>query len=296
MIGVDNFSAGHQSNLDAIRGSVGPDFWANFEFIEENVENLGTQDDLFERSEIILHHAALGSVPLSFEEPDRTFRSNVLGAHVVFEGARKAGIKKVVYASSSAVYGDEPSDVKIESRMGQALSPYAYSKLMNEQQADQYSKCFGTSCVGFRYFNVFGPRQSPDGPYAAVIPAWIRAIKAGAAPKVFGNGEQTRDFVFISDIVKANFLAALKQDSEPGHAIYNIGQGDSCSLISLYKAMRAASLELGQGSDLKELEFGEARSGDIVHSRADISKVTSELGFQADCSLTEGLAETLSSS
>jgi UDP-N-acetylglucosamine 4-epimerase len=233
--------------------------------------------------DFVLHQAALASVQRSMNDPVTTHVINADGFLNVLIAARDAGVSRLVYASSSSVYGDHPDLPKREDRTGNPLSPYAVSKKVNELYAHVFASGFGMQIIGLRYFNIFGPRQDPDGPYAAVIPAFIRLLKSGVAPVIFGDGEQTRDFTFVENAVQANIKALFTEHAEALSRVYNIACGESCSINALF-ALIASHL----GSSLKP-RYQPARPGDILHSMADIGAAKERLGYDPLISLSEGL-------
>lgn len=235
---------------------------------------------------IVFHQAALGSVPRSLAHPGETLDVNVAGTARVFEAAREAKVKRLVFASSSSVYGDSPKLPKREGEEGLPLSPYALSKVMNEQLARLFARCFAMELVGLRYFNVYGPRQDPSGPYAAVIPRFLRAYLDGTAPTIYGDGQQTRDFTFVADAVMANLLAAVAPQEACGQA-YNVAPGVATSILELAQLVR----ELVGGGP--EPCHAPPRAGDVRHSLADTAKAREAMGFVAATQLRAGLEVTL---
>lgn len=231
----------------------------------------------------VFHQAALGSVPRSLEHPAETFDVNVGGTARLFEAARDAQVRRVVYASSSSVYGDSEKLPKKEGEEGNPLSPYALSKVMNERLAGIFARCYGMEFVGLRYFNVYGPRQDPDGPYAAVIPRFFKACRSGEAPVIYGDGEQTRDFTFVQDAVRANLLAAAAPAEACGRA-YNVAGGKSVTILELAREVRKVA---GRGAPPRHEP---PRPGDVRHSRADLDQVSRALAYQPETHLEQGLA------
>jgi UDP-N-acetylglucosamine/UDP-N-acetylgalactosamine 4-epimerase len=279
VIGFDNFSTGKQSNLEKVRLQVGGDTWENFNLIKGDLLDLNALKLAAHGIDVILHQAALGSVPLSLEQPLQTHSSNVTGFINVLEAARSAGIKRVVYASSSAVYGNS-SDLPLkETSAGDVLSPYSASKLINEVYARSYAASYGMVLIGLRYFNVFGPRQDPNGAYAAVIPKWIQSLTNGDQVVINGDGSNTRDFCFVGDVVKANILAA-ETDFPLGTALaLNVGSGRPISLIQLHEVLNEIAQKQGIGQGGKAPHFGPGRPGDIVHSNADVTAAWHTIKF-----------------
>ena len=277
----DNLTSGHESNLKPFR--------QNIDLIQADIRDLPGLSKAFSGVDVVFHHAALTSVPGSVADPLACNEVNITGTLNVLLAARDAGVKRVVFASSSAIYGENSESPKKEGMLPEPLSPYAASKLAGEHYCKMFSALFGLKTVCFRYFNVFGPRQDPNSQYAAVIPKFIAAAAANKQPKVFGDGEQTRDFVFVKDVVRANLLAAQSKDL-PQPAIYNVGTGSSVSLNQLL-----AQLSRLYGRDLNPV-YMDPVPGDVKHSRADISKVARELGYKPQASLETGLQAILQSS
>jgi nucleoside-diphosphate-sugar epimerase len=275
---LDNFATGHRRNLAHTIDRV--------ELLEGDIRDAATCREACAGNRIVFHEAALGSVPRSMRDPATTMDVNVRGTANVFAACRDAGVQRVVYASSSSVYGDSRTLPKKEGEEGRPLSPYALSKAMNEQLAELFGRVFpgGPSFIGLRYFNVFGPRQDPAGPYAAVVPRFIAAVREGRPPVIYGNGEQSRDFTFVSDVVNANLLAALAPGGATGRA-YNVAPGGATTVSELAKAVIDAF-----GGGPPPVHEG-VRPGDILHSRADSSAAKEWLGFEAGVELFEGLRQ-----
>jgi UDP-N-acetylglucosamine 4-epimerase len=291
--GLDNFSTGHRGNLSDVRDAVGERRWRRFRFIEGDIRSLETCVEACRAVELVLHQAALGSVPRSLEDPVGTHASNVSGFLNLLLAARNAGAGRFVYASSSAIYGDDPAEVKVESAAARSLTPYALSKQVDELYAEVFTRCYGLSTIGLRYFNIFGPRQDPEGAYASVIPAWIARMIRGEAVQINGDGETTRDFCFVADVVQANLLAATAADPEALNQVYNIAVGEKTSLNQLFDTLR--TLLAPQFPWLASLRpvYGEFRRGDVRFSLADISKARSLLGYQPNWHPAQGLAEAI---
>ena len=278
--GLDNLSTGKISNLDEAVKTAGD---KNFKFIEGSITDLDTCRKACEGVDYVLHHAALASVPASMKDPVNYNEVNVSGFVNILQAARENKIKRVVYASSSAVYGDEDSPEKVENKIGKFLSPYAMTKYLNEVYAEFFTRVYGLECVGLRYFNVFGKRQDPNGAYAAVIPKWISAVKSGGLPVIYGDGTATRDFCAVQNIVKANFLAALEHDAAGN--VFNIGCGVSTSLNDLMKNIYEI---FAPGREIK-FKREAPRDGDILHSSASIELAKKILKFEPVLYLKEGL-------
>jgi len=290
VVGLDNFSTGHRHNLEDIRAAVGEAAWARFDFVEGDIRDQAVCARATRSVDTVLHQAALGSVPRSIEDPLRSFESNVLGFAKLIVAAQEAGVRRFVYASSSSVYGDHPALPKVEHTVGRVLSPYAATKAADEVFAEGCARVYGIQCVGLRYFNVFGPRQDPEGAYAAVIPKWIASLLRGEPVWVNGDGETSRDFCFIENVVQANLLAAIVDDLPSPHEVFNVAAGRRTTLLELYSAIRRA-LEPQTGLILPEApSFRSFRDGDVRHSLADISKAEQLLGYAPTHHVDTGLA------
>jgi UDP-N-acetylglucosamine 4-epimerase len=261
--------------------------------IEPDISDGGPRAQACTPADYVLHPAALGSVPRSIENPAASHDKNVTGFLNILNAAREAGVKRFVYASSSAVYGDEPNLPKVEHRVGRPLSPYGATKAMNEIYADVFARCYGFQTIGLRYFNVFGPRQDPDGPYAAVIPKWIDAMIKGDPIVIYGDGETSRDFCYVANVVQGNLLAALVEDEQAVNQVYNIAVGGRTTLIQLFELIQRMLLpHCSHLSDYKP-EFRDFRAGDVRHSHADISKAQNHLGYLPTHTIEPGMAEAL---
>ena len=293
VIGLDNFSTGHRHNLEQVKELVGLKAWSNFNFIEGDIRNLEDCMSACKGRNYILHEAALGSVPRSIEDPILTNENNVSGFLNMLVASRDARVKRFVYAASSSTYGDHPDLPKVESVIGKPLSPYAVTKYVDELYADVFARCYGTDSVGLRYFNVFGPRQDPNGAYAAVIPQWIAALIKNQTLRINGDGETSRDFCFIDNVVQANLLAALTDDSEAVNQVYNVAINERTSLNQLYEMMRALLLERFPHLQKHRPQYADFRAGDVRHSQADISKAKKLLGFQPTHRIDEGLKQAM---
>jgi UDP-N-acetylglucosamine 4-epimerase len=243
--------------------------------------------------DVVLHQAALGSVPRSIAHPELTNHNNVTGFLSVLLEAKDAGVPRFVYASSSSVYGDHPGLPKVEDRVGECLSPYAVSKKVNEMYAAVFGRCYGIECIGLRYFNVFGARQSPNGPYAAVIPKWIDAMLRGEPVVIHGDGETSRDFCYVANVVQANLLAATVSDPEALNTVYNISAGGRTTLNELYGMLKCRLIE--ECPDLPDVTpiYHDFRPGDIRHSNADIGKARRLLGYEPTHQIDAGLDAAL---
>ena len=274
---LDDLSSGSLENLAHVASRVA--------FVEGDIRDLGTCRRACEGAAFVFHEAARGSVPRSMEDPATTIAINVAGTANVFAAARDARAERVVYASSSSVYGDSETLPKREGEEGRPLSPYALSKRVNEELADVFGRCYGMRIIGLRYFNVFGPRQDPEGPYAAVIPRFLKACLLDEAPVVFGDGEQSRDFTYVADAVAANLLAAAAPAAACGRA-YNVAGGRRATVNDLADRVREA---VGRG---RPTEHRPPRAGDIPHSLADLARSNAALGYTPATDLAAGLALT----
>ena len=279
VVGIDDFSTGKMENID----EAADEKRDNFHLIKGSITDFKVCRCACEGVDYVLHHAALASVPASMKDPVNYDKVNVSGFVNILQAAKENNVKRVVYASSSAVYGDDDALEKIESKIGKFLSPYAMTKYLNEVYAEFYTRVFGLECVGLRYFNVFGKRQDPNGAYAAVIPKWIRAVKSGELPVIYGDGTATRDFCAVQNVVKANLLAAL--EPEAAGKVFNIGCGVSTSLNDLMKVIYEI---FAPGQEIK-FKREAPRDGDILHSSASIEKAKRILKFEPALYLKEGL-------
>ena len=284
---LDNFATGHRRNLDEVLTLVGDQKSARLEFVEADIRDPVACKAACQGVDYILHQAALGSVPRSIDDPVTTNDVNVSGFMNMLDAARREGDVRFVYAASSSTYGDEPNLPKIEQRIGRPLSPYAATKAFNEIYADVFGRTYGSPAIGLRYFNVFGPRQDPDGAYAAVIPLWIRAMLLGKPLRINGDGETSRDFCYVANAVQANIRAALAHDNAWGQ-VYNVAVGRRTSLNDLHRAIHAALIECGWTGEANVVHDA-ARAGDVRHSLADISKANRLLSYAPTHDLDAGL-------
>jgi len=291
--GLDNFATGYQHNLDQVRTAVTADAWSNFNFIEADIRDLASCRQACRNVDFVLHQAALGSVPRSIEDPILTNENNISGFVNVLVAARDSKAKRFVYAASSSTYGDQPDLPKVEAVIGRPLSPYAVTKYVNELYADVFSRCYDTQSIGLRYFNIFGPRQDPDGAYAAVIPQWIAALIKNKPLYINGDGETSRDFCYVENAVQANILSALSANSSAINQVYNIAVNARTSLNQLYVMMRA--LLIDQFPHLQEHQpiYRDFRAGDVLHSQADISKAGQLLGYVPTHQVDQGLRQAM---
>jgi UDP-N-acetylglucosamine/UDP-N-acetylgalactosamine 4-epimerase len=291
--GLDNFATGKRRNLDEVKSLVTTDQWARFTFVEGDIRDLAICRHACQGTDYVLHQAALGSVPRSIENPVASTEANVNGTLHVLIAARDQRVRRVVYASSSSVYGDHPVLPKVEAQIGQPLSPYAVTKRSNELYAEVFARCYALEVIGLRYFNVFGPRQDPDGPYAAVIPKWIAALLRNEPVQVNGDGTTSRDFCYVANVVQANLLAATTPNREALNQVYNVALGGRTTLNELFALLRdllAPDFAAAQG---RQPVYQDFRPGDVRHSLADISKAEARLGYAPTHPVAEGLKAAL---
>ena len=286
VVGLDNYSTGYAANIEDVLGKISPLQRRSFRMIEGDITCTADCRRACRGADYVLHQAALGSVPRSFEQPIQTHLANTTGFLEILLAAQRAKVGRVVYASSSSVYGDDKTLPKKEAHAGAPLSPYAVSKAADELYAAVFGSGYGQEIVGLRYFNVFGPRQDPNGPYAAVIPQWIQALLSGRKTYVNGDGKTSRDFCYVANAVQANLLAATSGQG-PGRT-YNVAAGARTTLNQLHRQLRKLT---GTKNRPQHREF---REGDVRHSLADISLAKRELGFRPTHTLEQGLEQTVS--
>ena len=287
--GLDNFSTGKRKNLEEVRALVPTAQWARFQFLEGDIGDLAACQRACAGVDFVLHQAALGSVPFSMKDPLASHRSNVTGFLNMLLAARDAKVKRFVYASSSAIYGDDPSLPKVEETTGQPLSPYAATKAINEVYASAFALAYGFPSIGLRYFNVFGPRQDPDGAYAAVIPLWIAALLRRQPIFINGDGETSRDFCFVANVVQANLLAATTANAEALNQAYNVALGQRTTLNELFHSLQSSLRQKDAALPQQKPTYRDFRPGDVRHSLADIRKAQRLLGFAPGHSIQAGL-------
>jgi len=290
VVGLDNFSTGYQHNLDAAQEAVGATNWKNFRFIKGDVSDTQIVGKAVKGVNFILHQAALASVPRSIKNPAASHLANVDGFLTILEAARAEGVKRVVFASSSSVYGDSTKLPKVETETGKCLSPYALNKSINEQYAILWKEVYGVQSIGLRYFNVFGPRQDPNGAYAAVIPKWIDNARKQIACTINGDGETSRDFCFIKNVVQANLLSAFAPDQASGQ-MYNVAVGERATLRILHDLIWDALVERKLIKEKIAPIVAPFREGDVRHSLADITKAREHLGYSPSITLIEGMKQ-----
>lgn len=289
VVGLDNLSTGYRRNLAAVKAVVSQSQWARFHFIEGDIRNPDDCRAAVAGVNIILHQAALGSVPRSLNDPIASHESNVNGFLNMLVAARDAGIQRFIYAASSSTYGDHPGLPKVEDRIGKPLSPYAVTKLINELYADVFARCYEIKVIGLRYFNVFGPRQDPDGPYAAVMPLWFRGLIKHEPIYINGDGETSRDFCFVANAVQMNVLAACANADNALNQVYNVAVGQRTTLNELYQLIREVVSEYIPDTPSNPI-YRAFRPGDVRHSLADISKAKQLLGYQPSHTVAQGLS------
>jgi UDP-N-acetylglucosamine 4-epimerase len=277
---MDNLATGSHKNIDEYLSNP------KFEFVQADIRDYAGCLQACEGIGLISHQAALGSVPRSINDPLTSNEVNITGTLNIFTAAKEKGVKRVVYAASSSTYGDHPGLPKVEDRIGNPLSPYAVTKYVNELYARVYANLYGLQLIGLRYFNVFGPRQNPQGPYAAVIPLFIKAVLDNEPPLINGDGEHSRDFTFVGNAVLANECALFTDNPEALNQVYNIAYGEQTSLNGLFEMIKEVA-----GSDLAP-RYGPERTGDVKHSLADISKARTLLNYSPSTNVKQGLKET----
>jgi len=293
VVGLDNFATGREKNLAQVQAAVGPAQWARFRFRRGDIRDIMTCHTACKDVDYVLHQAALGSVPRSLEDPLATHAANNTGFINMLVAARDARVKRFVYAASSSTYGDHPGLPKVEDVIGKPLSPYAVTKLVNELYADVFGRCYGMASIGLRYFNIFGRRQDPNGAYAAVVPKWVSSMIHNEPVYINGDGETSRDFCYIDNVIQVNLLAATSQQVDAANQVYNVAVGDRTSLNQLFEAIRAIlAPQFPHLSDAKPV-YREFRAGDVRHSLADISKAQTRLGYAPTHRIGEGLSEAM---
>ena len=293
VVGLDNLETGYKRNLRDVEHQVGEQRASRFRFIEGDIRNLVDCKKATEGCDVVLHQAARGSVPRSVDDPVGSNQTNVDGTINVLLAARDAGVRRVVYASSSSVYGDDASPTKREDRLGSVISPYAASKLADELYAQAFGAAYQLQCIGLRYFNVFGPRQDPNGAYAAVIPRWTELLLEGKPCELFGSADKSRDFCFVDNAVQANLLAATADDAAVAGRAYNVACGKRTRLEELFELIRARVARSAPHAAEAELLRKPERPGDIPHSLAEITKAERLLGYAPTHDVKEGLDEAV---
>ena len=292
VIGLDNFATGHQCNLDEVRKIVGTEQWENFTLITGDIRNYDDCQEAVKGVDYVLHQAALGSVPRSIADPITTNAVNISGFINMLTAAKEEQVKSFTYAASSSTYGDHPALPKVEENIGNPLSPYAVTKYVNELYANVFARTYGFKSIGLRYFNVFGPRQDPNGAYAAVIPKWTASMIKGEEVFINGDGETSRDFCFIDNTVQMNILAAIADDSAKDD-VYNVALGDRTTLNELYESIQKSLLSCDSTLKLQRPSYREFRVGDVRHSQADITKSKVKLGYNPKYRIQDGIDKAM---
>jgi UDP-N-acetylglucosamine 4-epimerase len=297
VVGLDNFDTGHQYNIDqAIEDAnktTGKDLSGNFKFINGDIRELSDCKQACDGVDYVLHQAALGSVPRSIEDPINTNRANIDGFLNILVASKDANVRRFVYAASSSTYGDHPDLPKVEDKIGNPLSPYAVTKVVNELYANVFAKTYGFKTIGLRYFNIFGKRQDPNGAYAAVIPKWVAAILNKDDVYINGDGETSRDFCYIDNTVQMNLLAATTDNDEATDQVYNVALNDRTSLNKLYQMIEERLIRRIQGLEKKKPIHQDFRVGDVRHSKANIDKAQELLGYQPKYMISQGMDEAI---
>ena len=297
VVGLDNFETGHQHNVDQAildaNKATGEDLRNNFKFINGDITKLNDCQQACDGVDYVLHQAALGSVPRSIENPINTNRANIDGFLNMLVASKDANVKRFVYAASSSTYGDYPNLPKVEDKIGNPLSPYAVTKLVNELYADVFSKTYGFKTIGLRYFNIFGKRQDPESAYAAVIPKWIAAILNKRDVFINGDGETSRDFCYVDNAVQINLLAATTDNDKATNQIYNVALNDRTSLNKLYEMIEDRLILSTEGLEKKAPIYRDFRAGDVRHSQANIDKAKKLLKYQPKYMISDGMDEAV---
>ena len=293
VVGIDNYATGYASNLEEVSKAVGAAAWRNFTFVEGDIRELADCCRVCEGADFVLHQAALGSVPRSIEDPLACHGANVTGFINMLVAARDAKVGRFIYAASSSTYGDHPGLPKVEDVIGKPLSPYAVTKYANELYADVFARCYGLVSIGLRYFNVFGPRQDPDGAYAAVIPKWIAQLIRNQPVSINGDGETSRDFCYVDNAVQANLLAATVEDPAALNQVYNVAVGERITLNELFDLERGLLVAHFPQIGGCRPSYRDFREGDVRHSQADISKARKLLGYEPTHGVGKGLEQAM---
>ena len=293
VVGLDNFSTGHQHNLDQVKDLVSAEQWKSFTFIEGDMRDLGTCNKACDSVDYVLHQAALGSVPRSLEDPITTNENNISGYLNMLVAARDAKVSRFVYAASSSTYGDHPDLPKVEDKIGNPLSPYAVTKVVNELYAQVFARTYDFNTIGLRYFNIFGQRQDPEGAYAAVIPKWVADLIANKPVYINGDGETSRDFCYIDNVMQANILSATTTNPDAVDQVYNVAVGDRTTLNELFESIRLGLTEKFTHLETFKVTYRDFRAGDVRHSLADVSKAEKLLGYSPTHRIGEGMQVAL---
>ena len=297
VVGLDSFDTGYQHNIDQalqdVQNTTGKDLSNNFNFINGDIRNSSDCNQACDGVDYVLHQAALGSVPRSIEDPLGTNEANIDGFINMLVASRDAKVKRFVYAASSSSYGDNTDLPKIEDMIGNPLSPYAVTKLVNELYASVFAKNYNFKTIGLRYFNIFGKRQDPNGAYAAVIPKWVASVLNNEDVYINGDGETSRDFCYIDNAVQCNILAAMTENNEAIDQVYNVALNDRTSLNELHKMIEDKIIQRVQGLEKKEPIYRDFRPGDVRHSQASVDKAYKLLEYRPKYKISEGLDETI---
>lgn len=288
IVGLDNFVTGKQSNLNEVQSFVSEEQWKRFRFIEGDIQNLDDCRTACGGVDYVLHQAALGSVPRSINDPITTNATNITGFLNMLVAARDAQVKRFIYAASSSTYGDHPSLPKVEDVIGKPLSPYAVTKYVNELYAEVFARAYKFESIGLRYFNVFGRRQDPGGAYAAVIPKWIASMIKDEDVYIYGDGETSRDFCYVDNVIQMNLLAAMSDTTGTTGRVYNVALGDRTTLNDLFDLIQTALQSYGIRYSKKQ-RFMPFREGDVRHSQADISRAKRLVGYYPTVKVKEGI-------
>lgn len=293
VVAIDNFSTGHRHNLEQVREAVTPQQWNRCTFHEMDIRDFDDCQRVCNGVDLVLHQAALGSVPRSIADPITTNQVNIDGFLHLLRAAQMAGIKRFVYAASSAVYGDHPALPKVEEHIGKPLSPYAVTKYTNELYADIFARTYGMESIGLRYFNIFGRRQDANSAYAAVIPEWISALLRGKPVYINGDGETSRDFCFVDNCVQANLLSATTDHPPAINQIYNVALNERTTLNTLFATLLTGLQKRRALVEAVQPVYRDFRPGDVRHSLADISKAQGLLGYQPTHRFNQGIEESM---
>lgn len=287
VVGLDNFATGHQHNLDEVKSLVSEAQWDKFRFIEGDIRDYATCETAVKGVDYVLHQAALGSVPRSIADPVTSNAANITGFLNMLQASKEEGVASFTYAASSSTYGDHPALPKVEENIGNPLSPYAVTKYVNELYASVYARTYGFKATGLRYFNVFGRRQDPNGAYAAVIPKWTAAMINNEEVFINGDGETSRDFCYIDNVVQINILAATASDDARGE-VYNVAVGGRTTLNTLFDEIKVSLKSINVETEI-EPKYRDFRAGDVRHSQADISKSKKLLNYNPEYKIKEGI-------
>ena len=297
VVGLDSFDTGYQHNIDQalqdVQNTTGKDLSNNFNFINGDIRNSSDCNQACDGVDYVLHQAALGSVPRSIEDPLGTNEANIDGFINMLVASRDAKVKRFVYAASSSSYGDNADLPKIEHMIGNPLSPYAVTKLVNELYASVFAKNYDFKTIGLRYFNIFGKRQDPNGAYAAVIPKWVASVLNNEDVYINGDGETSRDFCYIDNAVQSNILAAMTENNEAIDQVYNVALNDRTSLNELHRMIQDKIMQRVPGIEIKEPIYRDFRPGDVRHSQASVDKAHKLLEYRPKYKISEGLDKAI---